>query len=354
MSLTIVLATYNRPDSLNVAIRSVLLQTLPDWRLLVVGDGCDERTERAVADFADARIAYVNLPSRCGEQALPNSIGMALARSEFIALLNHDDVLLADHLALAVARLRETGGDLFVGKAAFARFSAALPDGRRMPIFSEVTPAERTLRDVFSIGCEVFEPCSAWVFRRQLSETVGPWRPAAALYRTPMEDWLLRAWRAGARLVQADDISVLRMLTHYQQAKGKMAYAWGHGEHEMLGQLIENVGPADVRRMIHDRLSSNVVAALPKAGFSQMMLKMLGRMNPEQEWLAAQLLTPTMADVYFRTGWDAFEQFCVLAGFEKGHLMGIALRIRTGEALPPQADFDALLAFARARLAIAE
>lgn len=349
--ISIVLATYNRPQSLRVAIRSVLLQTRPDWRLLVVGDACDERTAAAVGAFGDERIAYVNLPSRCGEQAIPNSIGMALAAGEYIALLNHDDVLLADHLAQALAQLDDGVGDLFVGRAAFARYSAERHDGNLMPVFSELTPVDRSLADVFCVGCEIFEPCSAWVFRRSLFEAVGPWHAAMTLYRTPMEDWLLRAWRAGARVVQSNDISVLRILTHYQLAGHGNAYAWLNGEQEMLEELIRNRRPDWIRRTIHEGLESDAVARIPKGGFSQILLKMMGQLNPEQEWLAAQLLTPAMAEVYRRTGWDAYEQFCQLAGIGKGHSLGIALRMRTGEDVPPLPDFAALLAFARERLA---
>ncbi|MBK7765165.1 MAG: glycosyltransferase family 2 protein [Sulfuritalea sp.] len=345
------MATYNRPECLGVAIRSVLRQTVRDWRLIVVGDACDDRTAAVIAAFADDRIAYVNLPSRCGEQAIPNSIGMALADTEYIALLNHDDVLLADHLQLALARLREAQSGLFVGTAAFARFSAAMTNGGRMPIFSEVTPVERELGDVFRFGSEAFEPCSAWVFSRDLFETVGPWRASALLYRTPMEDWLLRAWRAGVGLIQASEITVLRMLTHYQQAGGAHAYEWGHGEHAMVERMFGGSDPAEIRRAIRQGLESGLVAALPRPGFSQMLLKMMRRMTAQQEWLAERLLTQPMAEVYRRTGWDAFEQFCLLAGLGRGHAMTMALRLRTGEDLPPVPDFNELLAFARANLA---
>jgi hypothetical protein len=348
--LTIVLATYNRPASLRVAIRSVLLQTLQDWRLIVVGDACDDRTADVIEGFSDARISYVNLPARCGEQAIPNSIGMALADSEFIALLNHDDVLLGDHLEIAVSKLREGHADFFAGMAAFARFSVYLADGSLMPVFSELTPAERQLGDVFCAGAEAFEPCSAWVFRRSVFETVGLWRASGLLYRTPMDDWLLRVWRAGIGVVQGSDITVLRFLTHYQQEQGTPAYAWGHGEFEKVEKTLLCRTPDQIRAAVRNEITSNGIAAVPRLGFSRMMLKMLVQLSPEQEWLALRLLTPAMAEIYLRTGWDAFEQFCLLAGFGKGQAMDVISRIRTGEGLPPAPDFEALLAFARQQL----
>ena len=171
--VTIVLSTYNRPEALRVAIRSVILQTVTDWRLLVIGDCCDERTAVVVNSFADTRITYINLPARCGEQAFPNSIGMALAETEYISLLNHDDVLLQDHLEIALRILQGKRADLFIGLAAFSRYSRPLSDGSRLPIFSEINLVNRKLSDVFAHGYELFEPCSTWMFHRDVVEMVG-------------------------------------------------------------------------------------------------------------------------------------------------------------------------------------
>jgi hypothetical protein len=46
----------------------------------------------------------------------------------------------------------------------------------------------------------VFVFASAWLLRRELVETVGPWRSARETFATPSQDWLFRAWRSGARL----------------------------------------------------------------------------------------------------------------------------------------------------------
>lgn len=347
--ITIVLATYNRPANLRLAIRSVLRQTLADWRLLVIGDACDARTAEVVTAIGDSRIGYVNLPARCGEQSIPNSIGMALAASRWIALLNHDDVLLADHLEQAVAALETGGGDFFAGRAAFARFSGQLADGRHAPVFSEMTPSGRSLGDVFSRGCEMFEPCSAWVFSRDLALRVGPWRAAASIYRTPMEDWLLRAWRAGARLVDSEDITVLRMLTHYQQTGPQGAYAWDQGEEALLDGLIHEVSASGIRSALLGQIGS-LGLQVPRLGFSRLLLGVLGGLSEAQEQRAAQLLTPSAAIEFLKDGRDPFEQFCIESGLEKGRALRIALRLRTGEELPPCPDFAGLLQFARQRL----
>ena len=53
---------------------------------------------------------------------------------------------------------------------------------------------------------------------------------------------------------------------------------------------------------------------------------------------------------YLQDGRDAFEQFCIEAGLEKGRTLRIALRMRTGEELPPCPDFAGLVRFARQSL----
>jgi glycosyltransferase involved in cell wall biosynthesis len=348
--ISIVLATYNRPETLRVAIRSVQLQTRQDWELIVLGDACDGRTAEVIAEFVDPRIAYVNLSARCGDQAIPNSIGMALARGEFIALLNHDDVLLADHLALGVQALEASGADLFSGKAAFARFSGRLPDGRLIPAFAEVSPRGRQLRDVFAAGAEMFEPCSAWVFRRAVFDTVGPWRPAGELFRSPMEDWLLRAWRSGVRLVAGESISVLRVVTHYRQPDGRPAYQHDPGEHAWLDGLIRSRSAEEIRMGIERDLDSGAMDRVPRLGFRTLLLKLLEELSEEQERLAMQLLTPAAADEYLETGRDAFEQFCRQAGIDRGYALAIVLRKRTGEEPRPPPDAARLLAEARRAL----
>jgi glycosyltransferase involved in cell wall biosynthesis len=56
VTVTIGIPTYNRPDWLRQAIRSALVQTVEDFRVLVSDNASDEETRMVVESFDDERI----------------------------------------------------------------------------------------------------------------------------------------------------------------------------------------------------------------------------------------------------------------------------------------------------------
>ena len=98
--VTIIVATYLRHHALNIALKSIYQQTYPHWQVLVIADCCHESFEKNV-DLSDNRVKFINLPKRCGNQYGPNSVGIHLADTEYIAFLNHDDVWVSDHRCLS-------------------------------------------------------------------------------------------------------------------------------------------------------------------------------------------------------------------------------------------------------------
>jgi len=98
---------YNGERFVGEAIDSVLRQTLPDLELVIVDDGSTDRTAEIIAARAkaDSRIVIHRLPSNQGLVGARNACA-ELARGEFIAVLDADDVSLPDRLERQVAFLR--------------------------------------------------------------------------------------------------------------------------------------------------------------------------------------------------------------------------------------------------------
>ncbi len=184
--VSIVTATFNRSRAVRCAVDSVRAQTLADWEQWVIGDACTDDTGDVVAGLGDPRVRFHNLTENVGEQSGPNNEGLKRARGRYLAMLNHDDLWLPDHLELAVAALEASGADLV--------FTMALQVEREgQYVLHNWAPGRRYLP-------ELFIPASSWVFRRELYERIGGWRAVQSIRNFPSQDWLFRAHLSGARL----------------------------------------------------------------------------------------------------------------------------------------------------------
>jgi glycosyltransferase involved in cell wall biosynthesis len=96
--VSVVIPTRQRPALVPRAVRSALAQTLPEVEVLVVIDGPDDSTARALAGIDDPRLRMVQRPESGGAPAARNT-GAAEARGRWVALLDDDDEWLPDKLA---------------------------------------------------------------------------------------------------------------------------------------------------------------------------------------------------------------------------------------------------------------
>jgi glycosyltransferase involved in cell wall biosynthesis len=89
--VSIAMPVRNCEATLEPALRSILLQTLAAWELLLIDDGSDDRTLEIARSFPDRRVRIVSDGQKRG---LPNRLNQAVAmsRGRYVARMDGDDV----------------------------------------------------------------------------------------------------------------------------------------------------------------------------------------------------------------------------------------------------------------------
>ena len=116
--ITVITPTYKRQQYLKNAIESVLAQTYTDFEHIIVDDnpqGSAERvmTEEVVRDFKDPRIHYIQNKENLGGAGSRN-VAIEMAKGEYIAFLDDDDMYLPDRLKVQVEAMQKNGWDVCV------------------------------------------------------------------------------------------------------------------------------------------------------------------------------------------------------------------------------------------------
>jgi glycosyltransferase involved in cell wall biosynthesis len=105
-TVSIVIASRNRPSLLQESIESCLRQTFQDFEIIVVDDGSEESLESVVTAIDDERVRFY----RCEQhQGLPTArnIGTNLARGDFIAVQDDDDIMLPQRLQRQLSAIED-------------------------------------------------------------------------------------------------------------------------------------------------------------------------------------------------------------------------------------------------------
>jgi glycosyltransferase involved in cell wall biosynthesis len=122
--VSVVIPTLNRSHYLRDALQSALGQEAVAVEVIVVDDGSDDETPALLAAVADNRVRVVRNERPMGQAAARNA-GLRLARHEWTAFLDDDDLWSPEKLRLQVAAAASVG-------AGWAYCGAVMlePDGR--------------------------------------------------------------------------------------------------------------------------------------------------------------------------------------------------------------------------------
>ncbi len=134
--VSVCIATFNRSYCLlQRSLNSLLNQTYKNLQIIVVGDCCTDRTEAAIAELADPRIIFENLPQRgpypkpgidrwmvAGSNAMNRALD--LCRGDFITHLDDDDQATLNRIELLLSVAQSEKLDFLWHKFSFQDLDA--------------------------------------------------------------------------------------------------------------------------------------------------------------------------------------------------------------------------------------
>ena len=189
--ISIVIPSYNHRNFIGEAIASAISQTYQPIEIVVVDDGSADGSFEYIRDQHGKAIAHLSRRENRGAHATLNE-AIALARGEWVAILNSDDVYEADRIAKLAGLAKRGGHDAVFSDVTFidergplvADHKRVRSHARSIARAGRVSVEQALLRGNFTLTS------SNLMIRKATFEGIGPFRP----YRY-CHDWdlLLRA-----------------------------------------------------------------------------------------------------------------------------------------------------------------
>lgn len=117
------MSAYNASATVGLAVRSILVQTYQNWELIVVDDGSIDQTPEILSQMQDSRIRFIQDPR--GNMGLAYRLNQCvhLAKGQYVARMDADDVAYPERLERQVQFLERhrdvdllgTGAVIFKG-----------------------------------------------------------------------------------------------------------------------------------------------------------------------------------------------------------------------------------------------
>ncbi|MBX7142821.1 MAG: glycosyltransferase [Oligoflexia bacterium] len=178
--VSVIVPTFNRPDRLQEALKSILAQTMQDFEIIVVNDCGQDVSELVTKLDPKGRIHYLVHQQNKGLAGSRNT-GLHAARGKYIAYLDDDDLFYPEHLE-TLAKVLESG----VAQVAYTdsyRATEEIVNGQRVVRAREVVYSVDFNYD--NIYLSNFIPVLCVMHARACVDRVGPFDE----YLKRTEDW---------------------------------------------------------------------------------------------------------------------------------------------------------------------
>jgi len=252
VKISIVVATLGR-ESLEVCLKSWLVQSYPVWEIVVVADGPEaEINTREIVSrcyFGAVRVRVLANSSNLGVSTSFN-LGMKLATGELIALTSDDDPWLPDKLLIQVQEMQKNNLDIVLTGAYYRRGRRWIKRPR-IQLTSSESPLIQVLRHyTFPWTASRYIPMSSILFR----STVSKIEFNASLMGYEDFLWLHQAFTQGYKISQCSEPLIW--------INANMNHALRRKDAVLNSQFMEKLKEIDgelVTRFVASHLSRSVI-----------------------------------------------------------------------------------------------
>lgn len=241
--VSIIIPAYQTAAYIGETLDSVFAQTFTDFEVIVVNDGSPDtpELERAVQPFL-SKIAYLTQPN--GGPSAARNAALAVARGEFIAFLDGDDIWYSHYLERQLAVLREGAFDLIYANSEL--FGQDAPQGKTV---MDVNPSRGavTVESLVDETCIVVTSCT--IARREPVMRCGMFDESLR-FCEDLDLWI-RLALSGARLTYQEIILARRRLH-------------GASQTSKVVSCLKGVFPVYDKLQKHPAATSSVLAAVER------------------------------------------------------------------------------------------
>lgn len=207
-SVSVVIATYNRPDHVQTCLAHLARQTVEPVETVVVDSSPDDRTAEVVREFAS--VTHLRNERGLGHTATSRALGIAVTTGDVVAFVDDDAYAEPEWLAELLRRYGDERVGAVGGRArnglpgeeteGLEEVGLLLPDGRLTGNFAAITPGDVDVDHLLGANMSV---------RRAVVDELGGIHdhfPGTCLREET--DIVLRMRRAGYRIVYTPDAVV--------------------------------------------------------------------------------------------------------------------------------------------------
>ena len=150
--VSIVIPAYNAEKYIEKTLESVFNQIFTDYEIIVVDDGSTDNTPNILTKYGD-KITYIRQRNSGGPSS-PRNRGIEIAKAEYIALFDSDDLMFEDKLRRQVNILDKNPEVSLV----FSDFVILNEDGQQNKSMFEKGPVKEIINSIpqKKIGCNVY------------------------------------------------------------------------------------------------------------------------------------------------------------------------------------------------------